>query len=406
MATFSLKLDKRVSLKDGKYNLSVVMINGRDVMYLKIVPITEKQYESVFIKKSIDPKSLEFRNSCIQFLNKCESTFNEMKSFDKVLFRQLVYTKVQKEEVVEISLKLTDLCTKFLANKVRIRQKTKNLYKTATNSFDDYQPGITITDITPEFLLKYEKAKQDEEYSPSSIAAYFRHIRGLINYFMYKEKLTPSDYVYPFGKTGYTISPERTAKFVMSNKEIRTVIDLKKFDSPEQEYARDIWALLYRMNGMNYADLMNMKWTNIKNKYLVFRRMKTQNTRKIEKKDIIVPITPKVQALLNKVGDKSSPYILGLAKEGMSEEQFNNKKDWELQKLNFHLKVISKKLNLSVDLRVKTSRDCFATTHKRAGTPKEVIGEMMGHGNNYISTHHYMADLDPEQIWKANSCLL
>jgi hypothetical protein len=60
------------------------MINGRDVMYLKIIPITGKQYESVFIKKSLDTKSVEFRNNCFQFLHKCESTFAEMNPFDKV----------------------------------------------------------------------------------------------------------------------------------------------------------------------------------------------------------------------------------------------------------------------------------------------------------------------------------
>ena len=56
-------------------------------------------------------------------------------------------------------------------------------------------------------------------------------------------------------------------------------------------------------------------------------------------------------------------------------------------------------------LQLKTSRDCFATTHKRAGTTKDVIGEMMGHSDDYISTPHYLADLDTDKIWDANDCL-
>lgn len=405
MASFNLKLDKRIPLKDDKYNLSVLMINGRDVMYLKIIPITEKQYESVFIKKSLDTKSVEFRNNCFQFLHKCESTFAEMNPFDKVLFRELVYNKVQKEEVQETSLLLTDLCTQFLKNNDQIKLKTRQVYQSAVNSLEKFQPGITIPDITPSLLLKYEKSKREKDSSPATISAYLRHLRGLINYFMYKEKLIPADYTYPFGRGGYTIKKYRAPKFVMSNAEIKSVVDFTDFQNPEQEYARNIWLLLYRSNGINYADLLRMKWTHRKNNFFVFPRMKTENTRRTNVKDIIVPIKPNVQELIDKVGVKDSPYILGLVKEGYSEKDFNNKKDWERSKINASLKYISEKLNLSVDLRLKTSRDCFATTHKRAGTTKDVIGEMMGHSDDYISTPHYLADLDTDKIWDANDCL-
>ena len=91
--------------------------------------------------------------------------------------------------------------------------------------------------------------------------------------------------------------------------------------------------------------------------------------------------------------------------EGYSEAYFNNKKDWERSKINNNLKYISEKLNLSVDLRLKTSRDCFAQTLKRAGEKKETIGEMLGHSDNYISTPHYLADLDAEEIREVNKCL-
>ena len=45
MATFHLELDKRVKLKNNKYNLSVRLGMGNDIMYLKIIPMTEDQYQ-------------------------------------------------------------------------------------------------------------------------------------------------------------------------------------------------------------------------------------------------------------------------------------------------------------------------------------------------------------------------
>jgi site-specific recombinase XerD len=94
-----------------------------------------------------------------------------------------------------------------------------------------------------------------------------------------------------------------------------------------------------------------------------------------------------------------------LNKDYTTQEDFNYKKDWEQSKINSSLKAISEKLKPSVELQLSTARDCFATTLKRAGYSKDVIGEMMGHGNNYISTSHYLADSDLEKLREIKKCL-
>ena len=405
MAKFHLELDKRVKLKNDRFNLSVRIGNGNDNMYLKYVPLTEKQYDDVFVKKAMDTKSVDFREQCLKFLGKCERLYSEMETFDKAHYRELVYNKVVTIEKKTDSLLLTDLCTRFLKDKTQIKLKTRGLYQTAVNSFEEYKPGITILDITPEFLMNYERYKREKDYSQASISAYLRHLCGIINYFIYEVKLVPKEYHYPFGKGGFTIIKYQTPKFVMSNEEIQSIVDFKDFETPEQEYARDIWLLLYRCNGMNYADLLRMKWSKRKKDFIIFTRMKTENTRKTNVKPITLAVNPKIQELLDKVGNRDSPFVLGLVEDGYSEKEFDYKKDWEMSKINNGLKYISEKLKLSVDLKLKTSRDCFATTHKRAGTPKEIIGEMMGHSNNYISTSNYLADLDPDKIREVNKCL-
>ena len=196
----------------------------------------------------------------------------------------------------------------------------------------------------------------------------------------------------------------RKSKPVMSNAEIRKVVQFKKFENKVQEYARDIWLFLYRANGMNYADLIRLKWTNINGKYIVFTRMKTENTRKNNVRDIVVPISHKLRKIIDKVGVKNSPYVLGILKEGNDEKTFSYKKDWQQQKLNRCLKYISEKLGLSVDLRLKTSRDSYATTLKRAGKSRDEIGEMMGHSTSQV-TEHYLASLDMDKTWGINEGL-
>jgi site-specific recombinase XerD len=405
MAKFTLELDKRVKLKNDQYNLGVRLGVGKDNIYLKYVPLTVKQYEDVFIKKAPDKKSVEFRERSYQFLSKCEKIFAEMEPFNKSRYRNLVYDKTLKEEEKKPDpLLLTELCKRFVENRTRLKPKTIDLYNTSINSFEAFKAGLTISDITSDFLFAYEKEKLAKGYSKATISSYQTHLRGIINYFLTKEKLIPHDYEYPFGKEGYTIRKYRIDKFVMKNSEIKAVVDFEKFETLQQEYARNIWLLLYRCHGINYADLLRMKWANIKDNHISFYRMKTENTRTVSK-ELTIVIKPNIQELLDKVGVKDKPYILGFDIEGLSEREFKNKKDWELSKLNNDLKYISEKLNLSIELRIKTARDCFATTLKRAGIAKDVIGEMMGHSNNYISTAHYLEDLDPEDQWKVTDNL-
>ena len=406
MATFKLVLDNRVKSKNDKYNLSVRLINGNDVMILKYVQMTTEQYFRVFERKDMDKNSIEFRNKSNQFLSKCERIFVEMETFDKARYRDLVYDRIPKEVIKNTDpVLLTDLCTRFLEQKGDIKLKTRQLYQTAVNILDEYKPSVTYWDITSNFLVQFDKDKRDQ-YSPATISAYYRHLRGILNYFIYKEKIIPSSYQYPFGKDGLIIKKHQPIKFVMSNEEIKSVVEFNDFLSPEQEYARNIWLLLYRCNGINYADLFRMKWTNMKNDCLVFTRVKTEDTSKVAAKQIVAPLIPKNLELIELVGNKRSPYILGLLNDDyITEKDILYKKDWEERKLNASLKYISEKLNLSVDLQLSTARDCFATTLKRAGYAKDVIGEMMGHGNNYISTSHYLAHVDTGKLREISSAL-
>jgi integrase len=139
-----------------------------------------------------------------------------------------------------------------------------------------------------------------------------------------------------------------------------------------------------------------MKWENIVGDYFIFTRWKTRNTRKNNIKPIKSPITNGIKELLISVGDKSSPYILGELKEGSKETTIINKCEKLKSRINKHLKVIGKKLNLSVELLTETARDCYATTLYRNGVSKENIGEMLGHSNTIV-TEHYLSGIDIEK---------
>ncbi|MCX6224973.1 MAG: hypothetical protein NTV01_09560, partial [Bacteroidia bacterium] len=68
---------------------------------------------------------------------------------------------------------------------------------------------------------------------------------------------------------------------------------------------------------------------------------------------------------------KDSPYLLGLLPENYSEQEHKNKRHKVRNLIRQELIEVSKKLNLSVPLQLKSARDCFATTLFRAGVSLE-----------------------------------
>jgi len=113
----------------------------------------------------------------------------------------------------------------------------------------------------------------------------------------------------------------------------------------------------------------------------------------------------KLQGLIDKVGVTDNPFILGLLDEGLTENTYENLSHKIYSNINEKLLEISKKLNLSVTLKLKTARDCYATTLFRAGVLKDYIGEMLGHSNSIV-TEHYLASRAIEKTHEINQHIL
>ena len=229
MATFNIVLDRRVKLKNDKYNLTVRMVNGNDVMFLNIAKIAEEQYDKVFKKRLLDKKSIEFRETCNNYLPKCERMFEELKPFDKKKFRELFF---DKEEEISQSLLLKDLFTDYFTNYKRIKELTRRHYRSTMNLFETYKPNANVFDVTPDFCREFEKMKLDSGCSPAAISSWFRNLRRIVNYYSKVKKVIPRHYEYPFTEAGYQIKNYVPSKLVLSNDEIKSVANFMEFENP------------------------------------------------------------------------------------------------------------------------------------------------------------------------------
>jgi intergrase/recombinase len=89
-----------------------------------------------------------------------------------------------------------------------------------------------------------------------------------------------------------------------------------------------------------------------------------------------------------------------------NEKTFRSQKDWQLQKIRRGLDSINKRLKLSVPLKYKTARDCYASTLQRAGYSDDIIDEMMGHAPLHVMAAHYKGFINKEILFERNKCLV
>jgi integrase len=148
-----------------------------------------------------------------------------------------------------------------------------------------------------------------------------------------------------------------------------------------------------------------MKWSQLKGDYIFFTRKKTEDTRKNNRKPIIVPLTDKLKDSIERVGDKSSPFLLGKLEVGYDETYFKNRNKKVKKQINAKLKDIRNKLNLSQPLYLGSARDCYSNTLSRNNTDIKKISQMLGH-SNVVITEHYLAGLNPDVTFGINDPIL
>jgi site-specific recombinase XerD len=108
--------------------------------------------------------------------------------------------------------------------------------------------------------------------------------------------------------------------------------------------------------------------------------------------------------VLDKIGVKDSPFIIGKMKDGYSDTTLSNKSHKLCGEINKELKYVTHKLDLSLNLVLDIARDSYATTLNRNGRSINHIAEHLGHATTVV-TQHYVGQLTVEQSKEINSCL-
>lgn len=271
------------------------------------------------------------------------------------------------------------------------RERTKEVYISAINSFKEFRKGkdITFDMLSNELMLSYESYLKNGGLCPNSSSFYIRAIRAIYNKAVDRGIVAQS---FPF-KGVYT-GVDETVKRALRIELLKKIKDLHL--SGNLQFARDIFLFSFYTRGMSFVDIAFLKRNNLVDGVLHYRRRKTGRL-------ISVKWEGCMQDIVEKYGDAESQYLLPL----ISENTTNIRRSYlnAAHTINRNLKTIGKMLSIRHSLTMYVARHTWATLAKNNDIPIYIISESLGH-ESIKTTQIYLASVDNVAVDSANKMLI
>ena len=276
-------------------------------------------------------------------------------------------------------------------------------YIAVLNNITSYKgERIRFSDVTPDWLRLYEKHMLVQGKTYTTVGMYMRALRAIMN--EAKRNGIIRENQYPFGRGKYEIPQGEGRKLALNMQQIKTIITYTDGKETTERY-RDLWFFSYLCNGINFTDLLKLKYSNIVGDEISFYRQKTIRTSKT-KKEIQATITPEMQDIINRWGnpDKSPDNLIFPYLSGNETPMQEKKKILDVTKrVNKRLKEIGAAVGIE-GLTTYVARHSYATVLKRSGANIAYISESLGH-SDLKTTENYLASFEKEERIK-NATLL
>lgn len=252
--------------------------------------------------------------------------------------------------------------------------------------------NIPIENITVEWLKAYEEFLLNGR-SMATVSINMRNIRAIMN--IAKKSGLIKEEQYPFGKEKYEIKAVEGRKKALTLEQIKKIAHFSCADYNLLMY-KDIWMFIYFCNGINIADLLCLKFSNIIDGEICFIRKKTERTTKTVK-EIRATLTNRMKEIIKRWGNEPKPgnYIFPLIKQTDNPELFSKRKKAFIKIFNKNVRLIGAAVGI-FDITSYTARHSYATVLKRKGANIAFISESLGH-TSLNTTQSYLDSFEKEE---------
>lgn len=277
------------------------------------------------------------------------------------------------------------------------------IYKGSYNSIRTFNKGkldISFSQITEEWLTRYEKWLRSKGNKETTISLLFRTLRSVYNKAIQAKCARKSDY--PFDNYKINKFSTKTEKRAIAKAE---VLKIQKCHTPhgKQQYmelSRDLFLFSYLCGGINFTDMANLTVDNIVNGRIKYIRQKTH-------KPISLGLCEEALSIIAKYSNQTNGYLFPILDKAIhiTAQQKQNRIHKILVKVNANLKLIAQDLGIDANMTTYVARHSFASVLKKSGTNIAIISEALGH-SDLSTTQIYLDSFDNEQIDNAMKNLL
>ncbi len=275
------------------------------------------------------------------------------------------------------------------------------MYQDSLSSFKNFlgNENLSFTDLNVRLLTKYEVYLRSRGGTDGGISVRMRAIRSVYNRAISME-VANKEY-YPFEKYKISKLKGKSTKRALDLMEINAILSLDIHKHPHLTHSLNYFKFSFYNRGMNFADMMKLKWTDVERKSINYRRSKTKGNFSIQ---ILSP----VQEILNFYASTSigTKYVFPiLLQDNLTPVQIENRKKKTLKYYNKDLKEIGELCRIKKPMTSYVARHSYANFLKQKGVATDIISESLGHKNLAI-TQVYLKELDNSVVDNAMKVLL
>ena len=282
------------------------------------------------------------------------------------------------------------------------RHGTASNYECSLNNLNKTMgiKGLEFSDITPDWLKEYADKLEAEGKTISTIGIYLRPLRHLFNKAIGDGIVNRKKY--PFGLSihgKYSIPTSENSKRPLKRSELEALVN---YDGDKNKH-RDLFLLSYYLMGLNFYDLLTLKWQQIEGNTLTIVRTKTKHTSRKKQRPIKLYLTDDAQAIVQKYGVNSSLYVFDVIDEADNPATIRRRVQNFTRSTNQALKAIAKQTNaeagqtiINPNISTVYARHSAASHGLKGGASLALISKSLGHSNLQI-TSNYIDSLDDEE---------
>ena len=255
-----------------------------------------------------------------------------------------------------------------------------------------------------QWMLVEGKAPKSPKGTPTgasitTVGIYARTLRVTYNEAVKNPTIPIDKTYYPFGKEKglFTIPKGKNTKKALSNAQLVAIKDYQPQPYSMEQRSHDLWLFSYFGNGMNFEDMLKLRWENLTDNEITFVRNKTKD-KSDEEIEIKVRINDTMKLILERQATtrgKGKDFVFNFINAKDSLERQKAIIHQVIKTTNYNMNRIGAKLGIDAKLNTYEARHSFATKLMRSDAPLMLISQKLGHAK-ISTTENYLGSFEKE----------